>query len=124
ELYRESLSLLQPTGNRLNLYWTLSGIGILAMGQKDFGRARAAFQECLSLLREDRILYNVGSTFGWLGNLERLAGDFEAAEEYLTKGLRVQQTTGANARGWWALLQPFGMLLLQRGFYTHGVRLA
>jgi len=121
--YAESLAILRAVGHRWNILWTLLGIGYLARQQFDPGRARAAFQECRSIGYEDRDRYAIAVALHALGELERSAGNFDEAVVYL-KELVAELMKIGRIDSVQYLLYPYGTLLLQRGSYARGVRLA
>jgi non-specific serine/threonine protein kinase len=122
-LYDEALTILRRVGHRWNIRWTLLAIGYLARQQHDPGRARATLQEFLATGREDRDAFSIAVSQIALGQLERSVGNYEEAGAYLKAGLR-WVNTGGQLQHDDALLFAYATLLLQRGFYVRGVRLA
>jgi non-specific serine/threonine protein kinase len=122
-LYQDSLAILRAVGHPLNIRWTLWGIGYLARVQQEPERARAAFLEAVTTAREDRDEYFLAQTLRGLGELERSAGHFGLAESYLKEGLAILEKIGRTMHA--ALsLYSLATLLLRRGAYARGVRLA
>jgi non-specific serine/threonine protein kinase len=122
-LYDEALAILRRVGHRWNIGWTLLAIGYLARQQRDPGRARATFQEFLTTGREDRDAFSIAVSQVALGQLERSVGNYEEAGGYLREGLR-WVNAGGQMQHVDALLFAYATLLLQRGSYVRGVRLA
>jgi non-specific serine/threonine protein kinase len=125
QLYEESLANLRPLGHRRNILWGLIATGTLARQQHDPARARAAFKEGLAVAREEE---DEDSSFltllRSLGELERSVGYFDEAERYLWDALVETQTRGTVWHHGAFLLYSYATLLLQRGAWGRGVRVA
>jgi tetratricopeptide (TPR) repeat protein len=72
----------------------LSGAGLLATAQGDYGAARAYHEEALALFRASGHLRGVSACLGNLGNVAQDQGDYAAARAFFEQGLAVQRELG------------------------------
>lgn len=94
--YETSLSLWRELCDVEGIAKCLSNLGNIAwLHEKDYEKARQAFEETLAIGREPNS-FNHAMTLNNLGSLARLRGDYAAALEYYTQSRQINVNIGSE----------------------------
>jgi tetratricopeptide (TPR) repeat protein len=96
EYFAEALEMARSDGNRRVMAFLHTNMGALAHDQGDDVRAEMEFEETLSLSRELGDSQRVSHVLASLGALEIARRNFEAADSYLSEGVKL--TRAANLK--------------------------
>jgi predicted ATPase len=99
KLLKEALEIHRQLGDRRNAAWCLAFLGMAITGSSDeiqlgFGMA----QESLAVFRKLNDLGGMTRAYNVLGELARMAGEYDAAERYYEKCLELAKETGERLR--------------------------
>jgi len=114
QCYEKSLAAFRELGDQFGIAIPLTGLGGLAMRERDYPTARALFEEGLALRRAAGHPFNTGISLTSLGELARYEGDDDRATAYLEEGLALFREIGDAERTAWALYN-LGLVSLHRG---------
>jgi predicted ATPase/transcriptional regulator with XRE-family HTH domain len=114
QCYEKSLAAFRELGDQFGIAIPLTGLGGLAMRDRDYATARTLFEEGLALRRAVGHPFNTAISLTSLGELARYEGDDERAMAYLEEGLALFREVGDAERTAWTLYN-LGLVSLHRG---------
>jgi predicted ATPase/DNA-binding XRE family transcriptional regulator len=112
--YEQSLAAFRALGDQFGMAIPITGLGGLAMRERDYATARTLFEEGLALRRAVGHPFNTAVSLTSLGELARYEGDDEQALAYLEEGLALFRDIGDAERTAWTLYN-LGLVELHRG---------
>ncbi len=110
--YEQSLAAFRALGDQFGMAIPITGLGGLAMRERDYPTARALFEEGLALRRAVGHAFNTAISLTSLGELARYEGDDERATACLEEGLALFRDLGDAERIAWTLYN-IGMMAVQ-----------
>ena len=116
ELYEQSLAIFDELGDLHGRAVLLHRLGIHAMHQGDFERARALVGESHDLHESHSHAWGLAQTIGTLGAIERDEGNLDAAARLVAESARLAEQVGGP---WW----QSGMLLELAALALHRDRI-
>lgn len=114
QCYERSLAVFRTLGDSFGMAIPITGLGGLAMRERDYPTARALLEEGLALRRAVGHRWNIAISLTSLGEVARYEGDAARASGYLEEGLALFRELGDAERTAWALYN-LGLVALQRG---------
>jgi predicted ATPase len=114
QCYEQSLAAFRALGDQFGMAIPITGLGGLAMRERDYPTARTLFEEGLALRRAVGHTWNTAISLTSLGELARYEGDAARAMGYLEMGLALFRDLRDAERSAWALYN-LGLVALQRG---------
>ena len=115
--YERSLSSFRSIGDPWGIAHALTGLGGLAMRERNYPAARALMEEGLALHRSVDNPGAIATSLVSLGELARREGDDVAAIPYLNEGLARYRALGDTEHVAWALYN-LGMVAVRQGDAT------
>ena len=112
--YEMSLEAFRTVGDPFGMAIPITGLGGLAMRERDYATARALFEEGLALRRAAGHTFNTAISLTSLGELSRYEGDVEGAQDYLEQSLKLFRDLGDAERMAWTLYN-LSMVAIQTG---------
>ncbi|MGN6362107.1 MAG: tetratricopeptide repeat protein, partial [Thermomicrobiales bacterium] len=113
QCYEHSLAAFRALGDQFGMAIPITGLGGLAMRDRDYPTARALFEEGLALRRAAGHAWNTAISLTSLGELARYEGDAERALDYLEEGLALFRDLGDAERIAWTVYN-LGLVAVQR----------
>jgi predicted ATPase/transcriptional regulator with XRE-family HTH domain len=113
QCYERSLAAFRALGDQFGMAIPITGLGGLAMRERDYPTARALFEEGLALRRAAGHTWNTAISLTSLGELARYEGDDERALGYLEVGLALFRDQGDAERIAWTLYN-LGLVAVRR----------
>jgi predicted ATPase/DNA-binding XRE family transcriptional regulator len=114
DCYERSLVVFRSIGDPWGIAHALTGLGGLAMHERDYTTARALMEEGLALRRAVNNPGAIATSLTSLGQLARLEGDDARATTYLREGLARFRELGDAEQVAWSLYNV-GLVAIRQG---------
>ena len=121
-LLEESLEVWRTVGDKKQIAFTLSTLGVGVQRQGDYEQATARFEEGLPLLREVGEKQWTAIVLSSLGLIALYQGNHERARALCEESLALFRDSG-DMRGIASVLTNLGMMHLEQGDYAQAARL-